>query len=210
VYETTGRSQLPELSLSVISELYLSGRPAPNAKTEPPASDPCAAAADHWRSAEALGTLAAFEDHVARFPTCSFAGLAKSRIAALAARPNPSPAAVHRFDGIWTTSIVCDAVRDVQGWSFKFVSIVKNSELRGEMGLEGRPGWVRFYGNIESGGGVEIKATGLTNDPKVTLNHAASGTPYAWTATGKLDQERGSATRIEGRRCRLDFVKTSR
>jgi hypothetical protein len=78
---------LPELSLSLIGEFYLRGRTqaaaAPVAQPAAPASpapaDPCAAAAAHWRSAEAIGTQAAFEDHLARFPDCPFAGLARAR-----------------------------------------------------------------------------------------------------------------------------------
>jgi tetratricopeptide (TPR) repeat protein len=43
----------------------------------------CDLAAIHWRSVEAIGTLAAYEDHLGRFPNCAFATLAKARIAAL-------------------------------------------------------------------------------------------------------------------------------
>lgn len=42
--------------------------------------DPCAAAADHWRSAEVIGTVAAYEDHIARFDKCAFASLARARV----------------------------------------------------------------------------------------------------------------------------------
>ena len=83
VFETTryehggGTAQLPELSLSLIGKYYLNGRPAVAG------ADPCAPAADHWHSAEAIGTVAAYEDHIARFPSCSFASLARDRIAVL-------------------------------------------------------------------------------------------------------------------------------
>jgi len=53
------------------------GHVAARLQTKP---DPCGAAADHWRSAEAIGTIAALEDHLARFPNCAFAGLARVRI----------------------------------------------------------------------------------------------------------------------------------
>jgi hypothetical protein len=43
----------------------------------------CDLAAAHWASAESIGTLAAYEDHLARFPNCTFATLAKARIEAL-------------------------------------------------------------------------------------------------------------------------------
>ena len=83
VFETTGpehgggTAQLPELSLSLIGKYYLNGKPAVAG------SDPCAPAAAHWHSAQAIGTVAAYEDHVARFPSCSFASLARDRIAVL-------------------------------------------------------------------------------------------------------------------------------
>ncbi len=118
VYESTRRAQLPELSLSLIGDYYLNGRPqnpadvaTPDVATattgpsstlsltdkyqigqpgppgsEPavpssgPTSDGCAAAESHWKGAEELGTIGAFEDHIARFPNCAFVGLARGRI----------------------------------------------------------------------------------------------------------------------------------
>jgi formylglycine-generating enzyme required for sulfatase activity len=85
VYRATDQNQLPELSLSIIGKFYLKGpiSVTVNLPPRPTPVDPCAAAGDHWRSAESIGTLAAFEDHLTRFPTCSFAVLAKARIEAL-------------------------------------------------------------------------------------------------------------------------------
>jgi uncharacterized protein len=68
-----------------------SGRPRPPitpgpsaaSPTSAPTPAPCADAGTHWRSAEAIGTLAAYEDHLVQFPACAFAGLAKVRIASL-------------------------------------------------------------------------------------------------------------------------------
>jgi hypothetical protein len=85
VYESTSRTQVPELSLSFFGEFYLNGKMqstvAPISTTAP--VDPCASANDHWRSVEAINTRGAFEDHLARFPNCAFAGLARDRIEAL-------------------------------------------------------------------------------------------------------------------------------
>jgi hypothetical protein len=59
--------------------------PAPPATVvapPPPAAD-CSSAETHWKSAESIGTLAAYNDHLARFPNCVFSTLAAARIEAL-------------------------------------------------------------------------------------------------------------------------------
>jgi len=85
VYEATKHKQLPELSLSLIGEFYLRGRVELGASpaTPPMMVDPCTAAESHWKSVEAIGTAEAYQDHLGRFPTCAFAGLAKARIESL-------------------------------------------------------------------------------------------------------------------------------
>jgi formylglycine-generating enzyme required for sulfatase activity len=79
VYETTKHSQLPELSLSLTGRFYLRGKVTPTLSASKP-NDACAAAADHWHSAEAIGTIDALQDHLTRFPTCEFAVLAQVKI----------------------------------------------------------------------------------------------------------------------------------
>jgi hypothetical protein len=80
VYEKTKHEQLPELSLSLIGEFYFRGHLELNVPVTP-SIDPCGGAAEtHWKSAEAIGTIGAFEDHLARFGNCYYAGLAKARI----------------------------------------------------------------------------------------------------------------------------------
>ena len=97
VYESTGQRQRPELSLSAIGDFYLKGRSiavAPNSGSNavpPPPSNPCGAAEAHWRSTELIGTLAAYQDHLDRFPTCAFASLARAKLAALQRPPTPPP-----------------------------------------------------------------------------------------------------------------------
>ena len=60
-------------------------RAAPSA---PPAraGSTCANAELHWRSAEDMKTIAIYEDHLSRFPSCAFAMLAASRIEQLKKR----------------------------------------------------------------------------------------------------------------------------
>jgi hypothetical protein len=87
VHDASGGSQTPELSLSFFGEFYLNGKLQITVKPGSAApADPCAAASDHWKSTEAVGTLAAFEDHLARFPACAYAGLARAQIDDLGTR----------------------------------------------------------------------------------------------------------------------------
>jgi hypothetical protein len=55
---------------------------AARASAAAPAAD-CSLAETHWKSAEEIKTLEAYADHLARFPDCPFATLARARIEAL-------------------------------------------------------------------------------------------------------------------------------
>ena len=70
----------------IAEEFARLGVEAVGAKTIQPASMPaanCAAAETHWKSAEQIKTLLVYEDHLARFANCDFAGLAAARIQSL-------------------------------------------------------------------------------------------------------------------------------
>jgi hypothetical protein len=45
-----------------------------------PRQDPCVGAIEHWKSVETIGSRPAFEDHIAKFPSYAFAGLARAKI----------------------------------------------------------------------------------------------------------------------------------
>jgi uncharacterized caspase-like protein/cyclophilin family peptidyl-prolyl cis-trans isomerase len=98
VKKATGGSQQPWVSSSPIDgNFYFSGAPGNSVTAAPPtpAPDPCAAAQAHWDSANAIGTVAAYQDHIRLFSKCPFAGLARARIdekTKVAAIP-PQPAA---------------------------------------------------------------------------------------------------------------------
>ncbi len=58
VYERSRKTQLPELSLSIIGRFYLNGPVTitvnPPAAQAAPQADPCAAAEAHWKATEAI------------------------------------------------------------------------------------------------------------------------------------------------------------
>jgi hypothetical protein len=165
VYDATGREQLPELSLSFVGEFYLRGRLDVTVTPKPSTPDPCAAAGEHWKSAEAIGTLAAFEDHLARFPSCAFAGLAKVRIEALKSKvavvtpPSVSPISL---TGVWEANdggtytikqtgaeITWEGVSRDGGltWSHTFNGVIRNNTVVGRF-FDHPPGRVRNAGEL--------------------------------------------------------------
>jgi hypothetical protein len=89
VKRATGDAQQPWVSNSPIvgaGRFYFAGLPPTSEGSKPaiggttPLPNPCSSAAEHWRSAEAIGTEAALRDHLARFPNCAFAQLAREKI----------------------------------------------------------------------------------------------------------------------------------
>ena len=110
VSRTTGGAQQPWVSSSPISgSFYFAGLPATPSQARPPAGpDLCVEAAAHFGAAEAIGSKAAFEDHIARFPNCNFAGLARARLAAMIP-PVPSatpPSSVQPAVGVFGSQSV--------------------------------------------------------------------------------------------------------
>ncbi|MGP0060826.1 MAG: caspase domain-containing protein [Beijerinckiaceae bacterium] len=82
VYESTGREQLPELSLSVIGEFYLRGRLDIDVPARPPADraqplDAETTARADYALAKQAGTLAAWDAFLAHHPTGFLADLAR-------------------------------------------------------------------------------------------------------------------------------------
>ncbi len=81
VYAATNRKQLPELSLSLIGEFYLRGRPeAGVASAPPPPSDPAAVA---WKEVKETVDPQLVEAYLEQFPEGIFAALARSKLRSL-------------------------------------------------------------------------------------------------------------------------------
>jgi len=209
VYETTHHTQLPELSLSLIGEFYLNGKlqiTVPSAATPAPV-EPCAAASDHWKSAEAINTKAAYEDHLARFPTCSFADLARTRIAALTTPPDATKDR-RRFDGIWQGKLVCEPTKSgLPGWSYELTGRVTDGVFHAEIGRVGKPGSQTFDGTIAPDGTADILQKGLSGDSRRDPFHRPVGTEYNNTYLTKFDGSHGSGTRSNRASCNVNFTK---
>jgi len=204
VYQTTHRKQLPELSLSLIGEFYLNGKlqitVTPGTMLVP--VDPCTVAGDHWKSAEAINAKEAYEDHLVRFPACSFASLAKTRIASLTVLEQAKDR--RRFDGNWRGSLVCEGV---PGWRYELEGRIKDGVFHAATGEVGKPGSETFDGTIEADGTADIFQKGWVGDTRKDPYHRAVGTQYSNTYIMKFDGRRGIGTRFDRDSCKLRFTK---
>jgi hypothetical protein len=208
VYQTTRQAQLPELSLSLIGEFYLNGKLeiTVTAPGTPAPSDPCAAAGDHWKSAEAINTKAAYEDHLARFPRCSFADLARTRIAALAMPDSAKDK--RRFDGIWLGKLVCEPTKSgLPGWSYELAGKVADGVFHAERGRVGKPGSQTFDGTIEPDGTADILLKGLSGDPQRDPFHRPIGTEFSNKYLTKFEGSHASGTRADRASCSVNFTR---
>ncbi|PPQ14613.1 hypothetical protein CV770_35970 [Bradyrhizobium sp. AC87j1] len=217
VYDASGKTQLPELSLSIIGKFYLNGPVsvtiAPGAPQIAPRADPCASAEAHWKAADTIGTVSAFEDHLTRFSSCSFASLAKARIEGLKQKVALAPATNTRagsskdFDGTWDVTLNCPASGKAQGFTRPLAATVTNGVFHAEALGQGGANRLEIDGQIPSDGKTTLSARGTTGASAYTLNNLAPGSPFAFTIDAQFERTRGSGKRNEARACNLVFVK---
>jgi Caspase domain len=214
VYDASGRVQLPELSLSIVGKFYLNG--PVSATSNPPAAsapaDPCTVAEAHWRAADIIGTSAAYEDHVAKFPGCAFANLAKAKMEQLKTRTAvaaPSDASADKtrdFDGKWDIVVRCSDVKGALGFARSLVGTVTKGVLHAEDPNPSRPMLV-LDGEIGQTGKAILNAHGVTGDSAFTVGNRKPGSPYSFSVEAQFERTRGSGKRLEVRPCELTFAK---
>jgi hypothetical protein len=119
-----------------------------------------------------------------------------------------SVADAQSFDGAWITTVSCDAARDALGYSYRFVSIVKNGALHGLHGTEGQPSSLQIDGTIAPDGAARLYATGRTGSKEyVPGRDTPRGTEYNYNIEAHFAGSSGAGRRVEGRPCTLVFTK---
>lgn len=114
----------------------------------------------------------------------------------------------HRFDGEWQTTVSCEASRGALGYSFRFVSTVKDGVLHGLHGTAGEPGSLAIDGQIGEDGVGKLYANGRTGSKEfVPGRDTPRGTEYGYNIDARFEGSRGTGTRVEGRPCTLEFEK---
>lgn len=211
VYESSGKTQLPELSLSIIGRFYLNGPvsvtvAAPQGTHRP---DPCASAEAHWRAADGIGTVGAYEDHLARFPSCTFANLARARVESLKQKVALAPASGDNktFDGKWDVTVNCASSGKALAYTRALSATVANGVLHAEDRDPRTNSTLEIDGQISADGKSTLRARGLTGASAYTLNNLAPGSPYAYTIDAQFERSRGSGKRNERRQCSFTFLK---
>ncbi len=113
-----------------------------------------------------------------------------------------------RFDGEWQTTVSCEASRGALGYSFRFVSTVKDGVLHGLHGTAGEPGSLALDGRIGDDGVGKLYANGRTGSKEyVPGRDTPRGTEYGYNIDAKFEGSTGTGIRIEGRPCTLQFEK---
>jgi len=213
VYDSSGKTQLPELSLSIIGKFYLNGPVsvtiAPGAPQAAPRADPCASAEAHWKAADTIGTVGAFEDHLTRFSGCSFASLAKARIDGLKQKMALAPAAGEgrAFDGKWDVTVSCASSGKAMGYTRALSATIANGVFHAEDRDPRTSSTLAIDGQIGADGKTTLSARGLTGPSAYTVNNSAPGSPYGYTIDAQFERSRGSGKRNELRPCSFTFVK---
>jgi hypothetical protein len=113
-----------------------------------------------------------------------------------------------RFDGKWLTTVSCEAARDALGYSFRFVSEVKNGKFRGLYGTEGKPSSLLIEGMVDPDGTGKLYATGRTGSKEyVPGRDTPRGSEYSYSIEAHFNGAKGTGKRVEGRPCSLQFEK---
>jgi hypothetical protein len=129
-------------------------------------------------------------------------------LAALALLPAVSHAGGKRFDGKWTTTVSCEPLRGALGFSYRFVSQVKDGSFHGLHGVEGQPGFLLVEGAIDDDGVAKLYASGKTGSKEyVPGRDTETGTDYGYHINAEFKDKEGTGTRVEGRACTLEFEK---
>lgn len=113
----------------------------------------------------------------------------------------------HRFDGEWDTVLSCPNSNGALGYSFKFVSMIKDGILHGEKGAKGEAGWLQVDGPISADGTSDLYVQGLVGAAPYAVGQRPAGTAYGYHLAVGFTDESGKGHRVEGRPCDVVFNK---
>jgi hypothetical protein len=117
-----------------------------------------------------------------------------------------SPVPTRRFDGKWQTTVSCEPSRGALGFSYRFVSTVKDGTFHGLRGTEGEPSSLLIAGTISEDGVGHLYAAGKTGSKEfVPGTDTPRGTDFGYHIKAHFDERHAEGTRVEGRPCTIEF-----
>jgi len=122
-------------------------------------------------------------------------------------------AAGERFDGNWLTKLTCPPKGNTEGYTWEFPSVIQNSNLHGERGTAGEPGYLLIEGKIAADGSAKLSASGIIASRKYARGITAhQGGDYSYDIKAQFKEKEGTGVRnvgmgFVGRPCTFDFVK---
>jgi uncharacterized caspase-like protein len=192
--------------------VYLAGAPRPDAAPSSPAQsagtaqyslsaqpDPCAAAQAHWRSAETMDRVEAFEDHLSRFANCPFAGLARTRIADLrrkvAALPPPvrSPSRPGRPQSSGEACASLSAAAGVDRYCVSSVlppQVGNSYDVRNLFGRSNATAWVEGVPGQGIGQWVVVEFDGLRSVKSIQVSNGYQKTQDIYSKNSRVRRVR--------------------
>jgi hypothetical protein len=119
-----------------------------------------------------------------------------------------SPAFCSPFDGSWNSGVQCPREPSGgAGYTWRFVSTIKDGHLHGQYGTAGNSPSATFDGTLSDSGTGTIHVVGLAGDPKYNLKNVAAGTPIDYQASVQFNAMHGKGERLNGRACHFTFEK---
>lgn len=118
-----------------------------------------------------------------------------------------------KFDGTWTTKLVCPPKGSTEGYTWLIPSTIQNSNFHGEHGTAGQGGYLLIEGPIKQDGGANLKANGIVASRKFARGiFTTAGDEYGYDIKAQFDETHGMGTKsaglgIVGRECNFEFVK---
>jgi hypothetical protein len=113
----------------------------------------------------------------------------------------------HPFDGGWDTVLSCENAAGALGYSFKFLSAVRDGVLHGEKGTKGKPGWLQLDGKILEDGSADLYVDGLVGAAETAVGRRPAGTEYGYHVDARFSGKSGTGKRVEGRPCSVVFTR---
>ena len=121
-----------------------------------------------------------------------------------------TPAA--HFDGIWATTMGCEASVHMPAYQWTFQSTIANGIFHGQHGEEHGPGYLVIDGPVNADGSAKLHAKGTVQAGKAGIVTELKGNKYDYYIEAKFTDTMGTGTRdkgvgLLGRPCDFHFAK---